>query len=184
MEEGRPASRSGIALALLKLCYSPVQLRALITAILLGGWYALSYSPTTTEIDDTAKKIEQTRGRLTLAKEIEHLRRQVALFKDRIPRDAGPNEWLQYMLVGSRQFRRLKLESVDTTGVREVKPYKAVVIRLEVEGPFREIEAFLRWLESNPRLLRLDTLALSPVTRGASSQSKIKANVLVLGING
>ena len=68
---------------------------------------------------------------------------------------------MQYLLGGIRRFP-LRLTALDCDPPRDVGPYKAVVLRVDLEGAFFDMDALLRWLESNPRLFRIDSLRISP----------------------
>ncbi len=54
----------------------------------------------------------------------------------------------------------LRLKSLDPRPVSDVGPYKAATYYLVVEGPYGEVQALLRRLETSPRLLRLDLIRL------------------------
>ena len=38
---------------------------------------------------------------------------------------------------------------LDTEAAKDVGPYKAIVVKMQVEGTFHDIDAFLRWVETN-----------------------------------
>ena len=181
MEENVKPKPPGLTTRLINLAYSPVKLRVLLAALMLGGWYGGYAMPTGTEIDESTKQVERERKRLGLAKDIEKLRKQVARFQDRIPKGVDPNEWLQYMLAGSRNFE-LKIASIDTGTPKAAGPYKAVVIRMELEGSLKEVESFLRWIESNHRLLRIDSIALTPRKDAKSGRNGMGASLVILGL--
>src|SRR5438067_1915299 len=104
----------------------------------------------TAGIDDAVRRAGRERKRLALALEVERLRAQVAAFQPRLPVKTDPNEWVGYVLEGVRKFP-LRMALLDTEGTRDVGPYKAVVLKLQVEGTFHDVDAFLRWVETNPR---------------------------------
>jgi hypothetical protein len=174
----------GLKARLVELAYNPVQLRAVLTAALLAAWYVGFAMPRAAEIDEATRLAAREQKRLDLAKRVERLRGQVARFKDRLPAVTDPNEWIQYMLAGFRRFD-LRVVGLDTDGFRQVGPYRAVVIKTEVAGEFREVDRFLRWLESNHRLLRVDALKVAPQGRGGAGGGKaVRAQFLVLGVTG
>jgi hypothetical protein len=166
---------------LTNLAYKPMQFRVILTAAILGGWYAGLAMPMTAEIDQTTGRVAREQKRLELAKQIERLRGEVARFKDRIPASSEPNEWIQYMLAGFRRFQ-VRVVTLNTDGFRDIGPYRAVVIRTDVTGPYQELEEFLRWLESNPRLLRVDSLKLARESGVAGAGNAVKATLIVLGV--
>lgn len=172
--------RGKLAAAALRVVHNPVRLRVLLTALILGGWYAVFSQPMTAGIDETVARTAAGRKRLELAREVERLRAQLARFQGRLPRKTDPNEWVQYMLDGVRKFD-LRLSMLDTDGTKDVGPYKAVVIKMQVEGGFHDVDAFLRWVEGNPRLLRVDMLRMDPARM---SRGKMDVQMIVLGVMG
>jgi Tfp pilus assembly protein PilO len=183
-DETKPKS-PGLKQRLVAFCYKPMLFRAALTVVILGAWYVGFAMPSSAEIDQTATKLAREQKRLGLAREVEALREQVARYKKRLPVNSDPNEWVQYMLDGVRKFPMLKLVMLDTDGTKAVGPYKAIIIKLNVEGPFRDVDAFVRWIEANPRLLRVDSLNMQPVrVVGDSASSRMGATMIVMGVMG
>ena len=165
---------------LLERLHNPVQLRVFVTGLVLLIGYGGIYLPLQSGIDETTRKLNQEQKRLDLARELEHLRAQLDSFKDRLPEKTDPNEWVQYVLGGIRSFP-LKMITLDCEPPRSLGPYKAVVLRIELEGKFHDIDAFLRWLESNERLFRADTVKIAP-SRG--NKEMLVMQLTVLGATG
>jgi Tfp pilus assembly protein PilO len=181
---GQATSRKNKLSALaVRVLHNPVRLRVLLTLLIFGGWYLGFSQPMSAGIDESTRNTSRERKRLELAKEIEQLRAQVDRFQGRLPRKTDPNEWVQFMLAGVRGFT-LKLVTLDTDSTRDVGPYKAMVMKLEIEGGFQEIDRFLRWLESNPRLLRVDSIRLEPARGSRSARGTMYAKLVVLGVMG
>lgn len=151
-----------------------------MTIIVLGGWYVAFSMPLSAEIDEMAKKNSSQQKRLVIAKEIEKLRAQVALFKERLPEKTDPNEWVEYM-IAHINTTHLKIMMLDTDGLKDVGPYKAVVIKVSVDGSFFEIDKLLRWFETNPRLMRVTSLRLTP---GRLEPGVMGAQIVLLGVMG
>ncbi len=82
------------------------------------------------------------------------------------------------MMSGVRGFD-LRLVNFDTAGVKEIGPIKAIVLKVQVEGGFHEVDAFLRWVEGNPRLFRVDQLKLEPERK---KTGKLDAHLILLGV--
>jgi hypothetical protein len=78
-----------------------------------------------------------------------------------LPRDVDTNEWVQYLLGGIRQFP-VKLVSLDPDGTGQIGPFKVAVMRVEMEGQFKDLGEFLQWLALNQRLFRVSTIRLAP----------------------
>ncbi len=162
-----------------RVVHNPLQFRVILVVAIFGSWYLGIASPWSVAIDETTKRTEVEKTRLKLAEEVEQLRVQVDHFKDRLPRNTDANEWLQYMLAAIREFP-LKMSTIDTQGLKDIGPYKADIIKMTIEGNFEDIDAFLRWIETNPRLFRINEVHLAP----ARGSRKMVAQLTLLGVMG
>ncbi len=54
-------------------------------------------------------------------------------------------------------------------------------VRIELDGKYKDVEAFLHWVENDKRLLRVDGLAINPDSRDPES---LKIQITVLGLMG
>ncbi len=167
----------GLKSNLLEQLHDPVRLRfCVIAAVLALGYFAV-YSPMYGNIVEMTKKIERDKKLIGLAIDREKLQKQYDEFKDRIPKQTDGKEWVQYVLDGIRRFP-LKLVKLDCPEPKRVSPYRAIVLKIELEGNFFDLDKFLRWIESNGRLLRVDEISIAP------SRSTPNAIVLRLSVMG
>ena len=60
-------------------------------------------------------------------------------------------------------------------------PYKAIVLRIELEGAYADLHGFLGWLETNERLFRIDTVKIQPHRSGDGT---LIMQLTVLGVMG
>lgn len=171
--------KSNLKGRLLEELQHPTRLRVVLTCIVLLTGYAGVYLPLTGELDDTRRKLAAEQKRLDLGREVERLRDQCRVFKGRLPAKADSNEWVQYVIAGIRRFP-LKLVLLDPEPPREVGPYKVIVLRVELEGGFADLHAFVRWLETNERLFRVDAVRLEPQRSGEG----LGMQLTVLGVMG
>ncbi|HTQ37435.1 MAG TPA: type 4a pilus biogenesis protein PilO [Pirellulales bacterium] len=171
--------KSSVA-ALVERLHNPGFLRAVVTGIVLAVAYVGVFSPLAANIDEDMHKLAAQKKLLETVQDIETLRKEYATFKDRVPDKADTDEWVQYMLVGIRQFP-LKLILLDPGAPKEVGPYKGIVMRIELNGQLRDMNDFLKWLESNPRLVRVDIMDIetSIQTKGA-----LVMHLTVVGVTG
>ncbi len=162
--------RAGLKAQLLERLHDPLQLRIiLIGAVLLMG-YGGVYVPLSAQIDAATKTLNHERTMAELALSLEQLQAQCNRFAKRLPQHADSKEWMQYVHEGIRGFP-LKLSRLDCLPTKNIGPYQAVVLQIELEGTFFDLDRFLRWLESNPRLLRTDDIDIAlaaPPARGAA----------------
>ncbi len=150
---------------LLEQLHDPVRLRICVIAAVLAVGYFAVYSPLHEKIVETTKKLERDKKLIQLAIKMEQLQEQYDKFEDRIPRNTDSKEWVQYMLDGIRLFP-LKLVRFDCREPKRVGPYRAIILKVELEGSYLEMDKFIRWLESNKRLLRVDEISIAPSRSG------------------
>ena len=167
--------RADLKAQLLGRLHDPLQLRILlIGAVLLAG-YAGVYTPLTAQIAETTTKLGRERKMAELANSLEQLQARCGSFAKRIPQQADSKEWLQYMHEGIRRFP-LKPTKLDCLTPRQVGPYRAVVLTIALEGSFFDLDQFLRWLETNPRLLRVDEINIALAKSKEMSKQKGEEN--------
>ena len=180
--------RADLKAQLLGRLHDPLQLRILlIGAVLLAGYIGV-YTPLTAQIAETTTKLSRERKMAELANSLEQLQARCGSFAKRIPQQVDSKEWLQYMHEGIRRFP-LKPTKLDCLTPRQVGPYRAVVLTIALEGSFFDLDQFLRWLESNPRLLRVDDISIAPAssnergnTGGAGNKDDMMMRLTVLGM--
>jgi Tfp pilus assembly protein PilO len=159
---------------------NPTNLRMLLTAAVLAVAYMGIYGPLSGRIDNSREKLAVEKRRLDVIRDIEKLREQYKSFKDRLPGKSDTNEWVQYILSGVRRFP-VKLLTLDPDKVRDVGPYKAVVLRIDLEGSLRDVNDFLKWLEVNERFVRIDSISMQPVR---DKKGMLQVSLTVVGVMG
>ena len=82
------------------------------------------------------------------------------------------------MLDGIRRFP-LVMSTLDRRPPPRAGPYKVVTLHVELRGTLFDLDEFLCWLESNGRLLHVDTMKLSP-----SGPEAMTLNLVVSGLTG
>ena len=153
--------RTDLKAKLLERLHDPLQLRLCVLAVVLAVGYGAVYSPLSDQIALTTRKIARDQHLLDLAVTMEHLQKHYHAFADRVPPQSDSKEWGQYVLEGIRQYP-LRLSKLDCREPQQLGPYKAVVLQIELEGSFLDLNKFLLWLESNHRLLRADQIKIMP----------------------
>jgi Tfp pilus assembly protein PilO len=162
----------------LERLHDPIQLRAAVTVTVLLVAYAGIYAPLSGQIADATTEIDRQQKLCQLAYDVEHLRTQYQSFVGRLPKQSDSKEWVQYLLNGIRRVP-LRLTALDCDPPRDVGPYKAVVLRVELEGAFFDMDTLLRWLDTNHRLLRVDSVRIAP---SRSSREVLVLQLTVLGV--
>jgi Tfp pilus assembly protein PilO len=141
--------------------HDPRQLRMIVTGLMLAVGYVGIGLPLSSRIEEATRKLAREQKREELAADVERLRTQVANLEARLPKDTDANEWVQYVLHGVRKFP-LRLTALDSDSPQRVGPYEAVVLHLELQGAFGDLDSFLHWVESNQRLFRVETARITP----------------------
>ena len=171
--------RKDILARFIEFLQHPMKLRIFVAITTMSVWYFFLASPMATEIDESARKLAEERKRIALGTEIEALRVDLNRFKNRLPKGTDSNEWMQYILEGMHGSP-LKLNMLDPEPTKDIGPYKVAVLRVSVQGTFREIDEFLRWIDGNDRLFRIDEIRLQPNADGKS----MSAQLILLGVMG
>ncbi len=157
---GTPLKRK--ALAQLR---NPIRLRFLVCAALLASWYFGFYGPTNEQITLTSARAESEQKRAAIAHQIEALRATLSPYQVRIPEHWGQNELNQYVLEHVRQSP-LKIIDLRPIKTRDLGAFDNIGMRLQMEGSYENLDGFLRWVENDIRLLRIDTLRVDPAKDG------------------
>ncbi|MBN1395739.1 MAG: hypothetical protein JW959_12015 [Pirellulales bacterium] len=165
---------------LLDQLHDPVRLRVVVIAVVLAIGYISVFHSMNSSIAETNKKLTNDKQMISLAFKMEGLQKQYDEFKDRIPKKTDSKEWGQYMLDGIRHFL-VTLIQLDCEPPKRIGPYKVIVLKISLEGKFKELNKFLHWLEANERLLRIDDISLSPL-RGGKNGAALR--ITVLGLSG
>ena len=165
---------------LVERLHDPFQLRALITGLVLAVGYVGIYMPFNHHIQQTTRKLRHEQKRENLADEIEQLRAQVESFQARLPKETDTYEWVQYVL-GAIRETPLIVTSLDPDDPQRVGPYEAVVLQLELQGAFEDLDSFLDWVESNERLFRVDSAKIAPPR---DDNGKLSMQLTLLGLKG
>jgi Tfp pilus assembly protein PilO len=139
---------------------SPFHVRLLLGGLMLAGGYGGVFMPLDEKIDLQRIHLEQETKRRDTAQHVERLRAQVAQFQSRLPQKCDANAGLSYLLEGIRQF---PLELIDTRNEpsQKVGPFLVHIYQIKVQGEFKDMARLVHWIETNPRLFRLDLINFS-----------------------
>ncbi len=186
---------------LLERLHSPVQLRLFLTGLVLLAGYASSL-PLEGRLSETSSRLRAERRRLNLARDVEQLRADDQALQKRLPAPPAPskasagkskrptrpgpggadgeaNEWQRYMLGGIRRLP-VKLVLLESDRPHSLGPFRVVGFQIALEGSFGDLHAFLTWLDTNERLMRVERVLLEPLR----DHTALSLRVTVLGIMG
>jgi Tfp pilus assembly protein PilO len=175
--------RSDLKSNLLERLHDPMQLRiGVMASVFLLGYVAICM-PLNDQIDAVTKKLARDQNLVDLAINMEQLQKQFRGFSDRVPTQTDTNEWMQYVIEGTRQIPSLKVNNYISRELKQVGPYNAVVLQINMEGSFDDLNRFLVWLESNRRLIRIDTITIVP-PKTSEKAGDLAMQLTVLGMTG
>ena len=136
---------------------NPMKLRVttifLLIAIGIGGVYI----PFSKRIQEAQKILDDEKDRNKKIENMEDLLNSASIYRDLISDYSDTNEWAQYILDGLLNFQ-VKLRSMESSELKKVGPYRAVVLSLEIEGAFDQLREIVEWFEKSDRLLRIDSM--------------------------
>jgi len=170
-DKAKLLSKSQIA----ALIGDPIKMRlAVVFAVAALGVGGIYY-PFSDQIAGKRAAMETEKNRLETVQQVDSLRRDVAEFRSRIGKQSDSNEWVQYLLDGSRKIG-VQLRGMEIKEPRKVGPYVAVSLQLEVQGTYPQLRSFVEWLDQSDRLLRVESLRLE------KTPNVILMKIYVLGI--
>lgn len=155
----------------------PFHMRIFVAGVILVAGYGLTSWMLGGEVLAVQRQLSMEKIHLEYASEIDHLKTQIELFEKRLPKKSDPNEWAQYILSKISELP-LELSNFKPAEPKRLGPYQLLKIRIEVRGRFKDMAKLVRWLETNDRLFRIDSMTCSvPVgSRG------LQMNLTVLGL--
>jgi Tfp pilus assembly protein PilO len=158
-----------------KLIGDPVKMRLAVVFAVTGLVVGAVYYPLSGRIDQMRGQMSSERQRLATIREVESLRHDVKAYQSRISAQSDANEWVQYLLAGSRRAG-IGLRSMESRDPRKVGPYTAVALSLEVQGAYPQLKEFVEWLEQSDRLLRIESVRLE------KSPGMVVMKISILGV--
>jgi Tfp pilus assembly protein PilO len=164
--------------AILEQLRQPLKLRLLLCAAIIVAWYLLFFSPLDERTNATAAKIVTERKRVATASQIDKLKKAMVPYQGRIPAGGDLNELMRHVIAHMRSSP-LKLLDLKPEKSKDIGPYATLGLHLTLEGRFAEFDDFLRWVETDQRLLRIDSMRLTP---GNKDKERLAGQVVLLSL--
>ena len=142
----------------------PLKLRLLLCSAIITGWYVLFFSPLSEETTAATAQMVTERKRVATARQIEQLKKAMAPYKGRVHAGTDIHELMQHVIAHMRTSS-LKLLDLKPEKSKVVGPYETMGLKLTLEGRFADGDEFLKWVETDQRLLRIESIKLDPVTK-------------------
>ncbi len=157
---------------------NPLKLRLSICLTIIAVWYFSFFTPLVEKTQTTTARIARERKRIATAKEIETLKKALAPHHGFIPGGANLSELMRHVMDRLRSSP-LKLVDLKPEAPKNLGPYDAIGVQLALEGDFSELSAFLSWVESDGRYLRVDSIKIDPNQR---DPGHLKAQLKLLSL--
>ena len=142
-----------------RMLSDPAKMRLAIVFVVAGLAVGAIYMPLSGQIDEAKLVASAEQKREDAIQGVETLWNEANTYRPRIVENRDTNDWVQYLLAGSRRIP-VRLRDMQSREPVKVGPYKAIIFTLEVEGTFTQLKQFAEWLEQSDRLLRIDNLRL------------------------
>ena len=139
------------------------------------GFFAI-YQPLSSQIEVAERRLEFDGKRADMAQETDGFRSQVMLFEHRLYSTRDTNEWVQYILTGTRTCG-LRFRKYDPGSPFQAGPYEVLNFTFELGGSYNNIIRFIQWIEQNERLFRIEGMLMEQLPSGVS----LKITILGLG---
>lgn len=137
---------------------------ALVTVVVL--FFAIS-EPLHGKTKKTKRDLQQLREQVKTAEEVLLLRDSLERVESRIIQgegnDAVTNFFINLFRDGNADLLQINAEAPQRLG-----PIYSVRVTLDLTGEFSDLNAALFRLESQPELIRVETMQINPAERGAS----------------
>lgn len=156
-------AKNGFLGPILRQLGHPLKLRLALGTSMLTVWYSLYFSPLSERVAATTSRVKVERKRVSTAREIERLKKSLAPYRD----IAGSGDVHELMRRVMQRIRSSPLRLIDLKPERpkDLGPFEAIGLKLSLDGGFADVDEFLRWIETEKRLFRVDSLRLTPDAR-------------------
>jgi Tfp pilus assembly protein PilO len=150
--------------AILNQLRQPLKLRLVLCFAIITGWYVLFFSPLSEQTAATKADIIKERKRVATARQIEQLKKAMVPNQGCTPAGTDLAELMRHLIAHMRSSP-LKLLDLKPEKSKSLGSYEVLCLSLTLEGRFADIDEFLRWAETDQRLLRIDSIRLSPASK-------------------
>jgi hypothetical protein len=156
----------------------PLKLRFIVGVSMLSGWYFFFFMPLCEQTEQTAGRIGRDLKRIATAREIDRLKKSLGPYQGLVPAGANLND-LMRQVIDHLRSSPLKLVDLKPGTAKDLGPFEAIGLQLALEGRFNEIDAFLGWIETDARHLRVDSIKIDPNLR---EPGLLKAQISLLSL--
>ncbi len=172
------SSTSGVRGLILRQLSHPLKLRLALCVAVIASWQAIFLGPLNDNVAATTSRIGVERKRAATAREIEKLKTALKPHSDLIGAGEDEQEMMRQVIARIRSSP-LRLVNLKPEKAKDLGPFAAVGLQLNLAGRYVDIDEFLGWAEADTRLFRIDSIRLVPNTR---EPGHLQANILLLAL--
>ena len=154
----------------------PLKLRFLLCVTIVAGWYFLFYSPLSKQMAATTSGISSAQEAGTAR--VRAAQEGAGTVSETDTEEADAND-LMHHVIDHIRTSPMKLLDLKPEKPKDLGPYEAFGFRLTLEGRFAEIYEFLKWVETDRRLLRIDSFKLRPAIQ---QPGRLTAQLVLLSL--
>ncbi len=158
------SSKPGIGRLVLHQLSHPIKLRVALCLGMIFAWQVGFFGPLNDDVVATTARIGLERRRIATAQEVEQLKKAQTPHQDAVGSADGVNELIQFLMTRIRSSP-VRLVDLIPGKAKDLGPFQAISLNLKLNGTYKDIDDLLGWIESNPRLLRVDTIQMKPNSR-------------------
>jgi Tfp pilus assembly protein PilO len=162
-------ARSGPINAILRQLSHPFKLKLALSTAMVTVWYFVFFSPLSERVAATTSRVVLERKRVATAREIDRLKKSLAPYRD-LAGSGDVHELMRHVIQHLRSTP-LRLTDLKPEKPKDLGPYEAIGLKLNLEGAFDDMDQFLGWIEAEKRLFRIDSIRLTPNSREAGRLS-------------
>jgi hypothetical protein len=158
------SAKSGVLGVILKQLSHPLKLRLALCAAAIALWQASFVGPVQENAGATTTRIGAERKRAATAREIERLKNVLKPHGELVGATEDEQALMRHVIDRIRSSP-LRLIDLKPEKAKSVGPFVAIGLHLSLEGKYVDIDQFLGWAEADSRMMRVDSIKLSPDTR-------------------
>lgn len=156
---------------------NPVRMRVVVALIAMAVMMFGINDPLHGKTKKSRRSLNQLKERVKTAEEVLLLRACMEDVETRIIQGAGSDPVTSFFI---QLFRKMPvdLNQINVEAAQRLGPIYSVRTTIDLSGSFEQLNDALYLIESQPELLRVESLKISPAERGAAPMMQLAIRVL------
>tara|TARA_R110002049_G_scaffold4601_5_gene32098 strand:- start:140046 stop:140588 length:543 start_codon:yes stop_codon:yes gene_type:complete len=146
----------------------PMRMRVAVAGVSLAIMYFGISEPLYGRMKQEKRQLQQLETKVRTAEEVLLLRDHLQAVEPRILRQDGDDIVVAHLIEIVREHS-VDLMRIDAESPERLGPMKTIAVSLDLTGEFTDLTKVLHRFESDPYLLRVETIAISPGDRSQST---------------